>query len=37
MAAIEKILSTFGISEIARTGKIALVRETSDMEKPIGV
>jgi acetolactate synthase-1/3 small subunit len=37
IAAIEKILSNFGISEIARTGKIALVRETSDVEKPIGV
>jgi acetolactate synthase-1/3 small subunit len=30
MSAIEKMLSKFGISEIARTGKIALVRETSD-------
>ena len=29
MIAIEKMLSKFGISEIARTGKIALVRETS--------
>jgi acetolactate synthase-1/3 small subunit len=28
MAAVEKILSQFGISEIARTGKIALIRET---------
>lgn len=27
MAAIEKILQKFGISEIARTGKIALIRE----------
>jgi acetolactate synthase-1/3 small subunit len=30
MAAVEKILSKFGIFEIARTGKIALVRETYD-------
>jgi acetolactate synthase-1/3 small subunit len=29
MAAIEKIVSKFGITEIARTGKIALVRERS--------
>jgi acetolactate synthase-1/3 small subunit len=28
MSAVEKILSKFGISEIARTGKIALIRET---------
>jgi acetolactate synthase I/III small subunit len=28
MAAIEQILSKFGIIEIARTGKIALVRES---------
>ena len=32
MIAIEKMLSKFGISEIARTGKIALVRETSIKE-----
>nr|BDA99121.1 acetohydroxyacid synthase small subunit [Hemiselmis andersenii] len=37
MAAIEKILSTFGISEIARTGKIALVRETSNIEETVTV
>jgi acetolactate synthase-1/3 small subunit len=29
VAAIQKIVSKFGISEIARTGKIALVRESS--------
>jgi acetolactate synthase I/III small subunit len=29
MAAIEKMVSKFGITEIARTGKIALVREAS--------
>lgn len=29
MAAIETILEKFGISEIARTGKISLVRESS--------
>jgi acetolactate synthase-1/3 small subunit len=32
MAAVEKILSQFGISEIARTGKIALIRETYDLD-----
>jgi len=32
MIAIEKMLSKFGISEIARTGKIALIRETSNNE-----
>jgi acetolactate synthase-1/3 small subunit len=35
MAAIEKILSNFGISEIARTGKIALVRETSSVSENV--
>jgi acetolactate synthase-1/3 small subunit len=31
MSAVEKILSKFGISEIARTGKIALVREEHNL------
>jgi acetolactate synthase-1/3 small subunit len=31
VGAIQKILSKFGISEIARTGKVALVRESSDI------
>lgn len=33
MAAIETILAKFGIAEIARTGKIALVRESHDNSK----
>nr|YP_009420411.1 acetohydroxyacid synthase small subunit [Chroomonas placoidea]ASO76050.1 acetohydroxyacid synthase small subunit [Chroomonas placoidea] len=33
MAAIETILSKFGIAEIARTGKIALVRESPETIK----
>jgi acetolactate synthase-1/3 small subunit len=33
MAAIETILAKFGIAEIARTGKIALVRESLDNSK----
>jgi acetolactate synthase-1/3 small subunit len=35
MAAVEKILSKFGISEISRTGKIALIRETHDTARTI--
>ena len=31
MAAIEKILSKFGIIEIARTGKISLVRDSINL------
>jgi acetolactate synthase-1/3 small subunit len=34
MSAVENILSKFGISEIARTGKIALVREVYGVVKP---
>jgi len=33
MAAIETILAKFGIAEIARTGKIALIRESPDNSK----
>lgn len=33
MAAIETILTKFGISEIARTGKISLVRESNENNK----